>query len=114
MGWNLRRSVNLGPLRVNLSKSGVGYSIGGRGFRVGKDAHGRKYRSLSIPKTGIYRRDYFPSSTTPVPTSAPAVAANSSLAQANPTGAPRVGAGASWAYYLCGAVALYAVIRLLF
>src|SRR5579859_6988024 len=58
MGWNFRRSVNFGPLRVNFSKSGVGYSVGTRGLRVGKDAAGRKYSSLSIPGTGIYRRDY--------------------------------------------------------
>jgi hypothetical protein len=58
MGWNFRRSVNLGPLRINASKSGIGYSIGGRGFRVGKDAKGRKYTAVSIPGTGIYRRDY--------------------------------------------------------
>ena len=35
MGFYYRKSVNLGPFRVNLSKSGVGYSVGGRGFRVG-------------------------------------------------------------------------------
>jgi len=58
MGWNLRRSVNFGPLRVNFSKSGVGYSVGTRGLRVGRDAEGRRYSSISIPRTGIYRRDY--------------------------------------------------------
>ncbi len=60
MGWGFRRSVNLGPLRLNLSKSGVGYSVGTRGFRIGKDAVGRKYRAMSIPGTGIFRRDYLP------------------------------------------------------
>src|ERR1700691_5174928 len=64
MGWNIRRSVNFGPLRINLSKSGFGYSVGTRGFRVGQDANGRRYRSLSIPKTGVYRRDYFSGSNT--------------------------------------------------
>jgi len=34
MSFYYRKSVNLGPFRVNLSKSGVGYSVGGRGFRV--------------------------------------------------------------------------------
>ena len=58
MGWSFRRSINIGPLKVNLSKSGVGYSVGTRGFRIGKDAKGRAYSSLSIPGTGIYRRDY--------------------------------------------------------
>ena len=43
MGFYYRKSVNLGPFRVNLSKSGVGYSVGGRGFRVGTTARGKKY-----------------------------------------------------------------------
>ena len=31
MGWSYRKSVNLGPFRVNISKSGIGYSLGGAG-----------------------------------------------------------------------------------
>lgn len=58
MGWGFRRSVKLGPLRLNLSKSGIGYSVGVRGFRVGKDAKGRSYTSASIPGTGLYSRNY--------------------------------------------------------
>src|SRR4051812_7370225 len=58
MGWNWRKSIRMGPLRVNLSKSGVGYSIGVPGLRLGKDAKGRSYRSVGLPGTGIYRRDY--------------------------------------------------------
>lgn len=58
MGWGFRRSLKLGPLKLNLSKSGVGYSIGGRGFRVGQDAKGRSYTSASIPGTGLYSRTY--------------------------------------------------------
>ena len=30
-----RSSVNFGPLRVNFSRSGVGYSVGAGGFRTG-------------------------------------------------------------------------------
>jgi hypothetical protein len=58
MGWGFRKSINFGPLRINASKSGLGYSVGGRGFRVGRDARGRKYRSFSIPGTGIFNRTY--------------------------------------------------------
>ena len=29
MGFTYRKSVNLGSFRVNLSKSGLGYSVGG-------------------------------------------------------------------------------------
>ena len=53
MGWGLRRSLKLGPLKLNFSKSGVGYSVGVRGFRVGKDAKGRSYTAASIPGTGL-------------------------------------------------------------
>ena len=57
MGFYYRKSVNLGPFRVNLSKSGLGYSVGGRGFRVGTTSRGRKYTNFSIPGTGIgYRK----------------------------------------------------------
>ena len=58
MGWGLRRSLKLGPLKLNFSKSGVGYSVGVRGFRVGKDAKGRSYTAASIPGMGLYSRTY--------------------------------------------------------
>jgi len=56
MGFYYRKSVNLGPFRVNLSKSGVGYSVGGRGFRVGTSARGKKYclaRSQRVSPVGL-------------------------------------------------------------
>ena len=53
MGLFYRKSVNFGPFRVNLSKSDVGYSVGGRGFRVGKSARGRRYSAFSIPGSGV-------------------------------------------------------------
>jgi hypothetical protein len=58
MAWRFRKSIKLGPLRFNLSKSGVGTSIGVRGFRVGTDAKGRSYTAASIPGTGLYSRTY--------------------------------------------------------
>ena len=58
MGWTYRKSVSLGPFRVNLSKSGIGYSLGGMGFRTGVSSRGRGYKSFSVPGTGMryYRR----------------------------------------------------------
>jgi hypothetical protein len=53
MGFFYRKSVNFGPFRVNLSKSGVGYSVGGRAFRVGKSARGRSYSTFNVPGTGV-------------------------------------------------------------
>ena len=58
MGFYYRKSVNLGPFRVNIGKSGLGYSVGGRGFRVGKSSRGRKYKTFSIPGTGAAYRKY--------------------------------------------------------
>lgn len=35
MGFRFRKSINLGSsFKINLSKSGVGYSFGGKGFRI--------------------------------------------------------------------------------
>lgn len=53
MGWSYRKSFSVGPFRVNMSKSGVGYSVGGRGFRTGVRANGRRYTTASLPGTGL-------------------------------------------------------------
>ena len=54
MGFRFRKSVNLGGgVRLNISKSGVGYSVGGKGFRVTKKANGGTRCTVSIPNTGI-------------------------------------------------------------
>lgn len=48
-----RFSLPLGPFRVNLTRRGVGWSVGGRGFRTGTSATGRKYSTFSVPGTGM-------------------------------------------------------------
>lgn len=53
MGFRFRKNINFGPFRLNLSKSGIGYSIGGKGFRVTKKAGGGHRTTASIPGTGI-------------------------------------------------------------
>ncbi len=53
MGFYYRRSVSIGPFRINLGTGGVGCSVGGRGFRVGRSASGRRYTTFSLPGTGI-------------------------------------------------------------
>jgi hypothetical protein len=53
MGWSYRKSASFGPFRINVSKSGIGYSIGGKGFRSGVNARGRRYSSISVPGTGL-------------------------------------------------------------
>ena len=88
MGWSFRRSIRFGPLRFNLSKSGIGTSVGIPGFRVGKDARGRNYQQMSLPGTGIYSRDYSGVS-------------------------PRQGTSV-WRYVVIGIAALVALLRALF
>ena len=59
MGLRFRKSIKMGPVRVNFSKSGVGYSVGGPGFRATKKAGGGYRTTASIPGTGIsYVKDY--------------------------------------------------------
>lgn len=54
MGIRFRKSIKLGKgLRLNLSKSGIGFSWGIPGFRVTKTAKGRTRTTLSIPGTGV-------------------------------------------------------------
>lgn len=53
MGFRFRKSFGKGPLRVTVSKSGVGYSVGGKGFRYTKKASGGTRTTVSIPGTGI-------------------------------------------------------------
>jgi hypothetical protein len=58
MGWSFRRSINLGPLRINFSKSGISFSFGAGGFRTGVNAKGRRYSSVTIPGTGVRYHKY--------------------------------------------------------
>lgn len=54
MGFRFRKSINLGGgFRINLSKSGVGYSWGTKGVRFTKKASGGSRSTYSIPGTGI-------------------------------------------------------------
>lgn len=54
MGWRFRKSINLGGgFRINLSKSGIGYSWGVKGYRITKMASGQTRKNYSIPGTGI-------------------------------------------------------------
>ncbi len=54
-----QKSIRIAPgFRINLSKSGVGVSVGPKGLKVGVDAKGRRYSSVGIPGTGISQRNY--------------------------------------------------------
>lgn len=54
MGFRMSKSIKVAPgVRMNFSKSGIGYSAGVKGYRVTKRADGRVQRTASIPGTGI-------------------------------------------------------------
>lgn len=54
MGFRFRKSIPIGKhFRINLSKSGVGYSWGVKGARFTKTANGKNRTTLSVPGTGI-------------------------------------------------------------
>lgn len=53
MGFRYRKSYKAGPFRLNVSKSGVGWSFGGKGYRYTKKANGGKRVTTSIPGTGM-------------------------------------------------------------
>ncbi len=56
MSFYLKKSLRFGPLRFNLSKSGVGVSAGVKGFRVGTGPRGNY---IHAGRGGIYYRKTF-------------------------------------------------------
>ena len=60
MGFRYRKSINLGHgFRVNMSKSGPGFSFGGKGFRLTRTAKGNIRTTAYIPNTGLsYQKEF--------------------------------------------------------
>lgn len=57
VGFSSRKSFKIAPgVRLNVSKSGIGYSAGVKGYRVTKRADGRVQHTASIPGTGLSYR----------------------------------------------------------
>lgn len=59
MGFYLRKSISVGPLRFNLSKSGIGVSAGVKGLRFGTGPRGNY---VHMGRGGLYYRATIPSS----------------------------------------------------
>ena len=60
MGFRFQRRIKIAPgVRLNISKWGVGASVGRTGLRVGMDAKRRKYFSVGLPGTGLSYRTIF-------------------------------------------------------
>ena len=54
MGFRFRKSFNLGKgIKINLSKSGIGYSVGTKGVRVSKTAKGTVRKTVTLPGSGL-------------------------------------------------------------
>jgi Protein of unknown function (DUF4236) len=53
MSWYIKKSFRFGPIRFNLSKSGIGVSGGVKGFRVGTGPRGPY---VHAGRGGIYYR----------------------------------------------------------
>lgn len=54
MGFSFRKSVKIGPIRLNASKSGIGISGGVKGARISVSPKGKI--STSIGANGVYYR----------------------------------------------------------
>lgn len=68
MALRFRKSKNFGPLRLNVSSKGIGWSVGVKGFRYTHSATGKNYTTTSIPGTGIsYRSNISSSESSPIP-----------------------------------------------
>jgi hypothetical protein len=55
MGYFFRKGLNFGPIRLNLSKSGVGASIGVKGARLTMTPRGTTY--VTVGSKGFYYRE---------------------------------------------------------
>jgi hypothetical protein len=56
MPWRFRRTLNIGPIRFTLEKTGIGISIGTKGLHIGRSPNGKLYVSAGVPGTGFYWR----------------------------------------------------------
>ncbi len=60
MGWSFRRSKSFGLFKLNFSKSGIGFSFGVPGARVGVNSKGKKYVRGGIPGSWLYYQPSLP------------------------------------------------------
>ncbi len=58
MGLRFQRRVIFPGLYLNLSCSGIGFSVGTRGAHIGITGRGQRYWSVGAPGTGLSWRQY--------------------------------------------------------
>ncbi|MCU1250098.1 MAG: hypothetical protein JWQ49_3127 [Edaphobacter sp.] len=83
MGFYIRKGFNFGPLRLNLSRSGLGASFGVKGARIGVGPRGSY---IHMGRGGLYYRQTLSSPSlrprirqAPVPTSSPEIPTSDNL-----------------------------------
>src|SRR6202035_2913509 len=54
MGFYIRKAFNFGPFRLNLSKKGIGTSVGVKGLRISSGPRGTE---LHAGRYGLYYRE---------------------------------------------------------
>jgi hypothetical protein len=54
VGFYIRKAFNFGPIRLNLSKSGLGVSVGVKGARISTGPNGP---SVHAGRYGLYYRE---------------------------------------------------------
>ena len=65
-GLRFQRRIRVLPgVHFNVSLSGVGVSMGGRGVHAGVTARGQRYVSAGLPGTGLSVRQYGPVNSSP-------------------------------------------------
>jgi hypothetical protein len=65
-GLRFQRRIRVLPgVQLNVSLSGVGVSVGDRGFHAGVTARGQRYVSAGLPGTGLSVRLYSPVNSSP-------------------------------------------------
>lgn len=62
MGFYLKKGFNFGPVRLNLSTSGLGVSVGVKGLRVGTGPRGNY---VHAGRYGLYYRASIPGQSSP-------------------------------------------------
>lgn len=56
MGFFFRKSINVGPVRINLSMSGIGISLGVIGARAGTRPDRKKF--IAVGRKGFFYRKF--------------------------------------------------------
>jgi Protein of unknown function (DUF4236) len=69
MGFYIRKGFNFGPLRLNLSRSGLGMSVGVKGARIGVGPRGSY---VHVGREGLYYRQSLTHGSPAAPTALPA------------------------------------------